>query len=386
MNKILDEYNLWNKKLDFGVDRLFAYPKIVELLSRKEIQVITGIRRCGKTTLMRQCMRHLVDTGVNRENILFIPCDNPLLEIKTFKELDDIIQEFKKDKKGTAYLFLDEIQTLKNFEKYLKASYDSNTNTKFVISGSTSTFFASGVASLLTGRHFYHKIDTMLFKEFQRLSPNKTLREYIEWGGFPEVVKAKTITEKEELLDSYLNTIIERDIIERFGIRNKKKTIALLHGIILTNGGKINLAKLASQFALNVRSIERYISIAEDAFLFQEVPFFSYSKRKNRHMQPKLYPADIGFTRLLSRRFEDGRSLEWAVAHFLKKVSYWSDSEHEVDFVNDEYAIQVTSARDVPAREAAALHKFNKKFLKKSLVLGPQTTDSTTSVEIFLSQ
>jgi hypothetical protein len=382
MNKFLDDFNLWNKELDFGVDRLFAYPKIVELLNRKEIQVITGIRRCGKTTLMRQCMRHLEDTGINKQDILFVPCDNPLLTLKTIGQLDMLIKEYVQ--KTRLYVFLDEIQVIPDWEKYLKSIYDANKNIKFVISGSTVSFFAKDVATYLTGRHFYHKIETLGFKEFLRLNPKGTLKEYVEWGGFPEVAKTQSRGEKEALLESYLSTIMQRDIVERNDIRDEKKLRDLLESILQTVGGKINVVKLSKQLKLNTRTVERYIEFGKDSFLLQEVPFFSYSKRKNRHMLPKLYPADIGLARILSKRFEEGRSIEWAVMHRLGNASYWSDSSHEIDFVTDDLAIQVTSSKDIPKREQAAFDAFKNKQKRKLLLLGPQTTNETTAIEEFL--
>ncbi|MFH1133530.1 MAG: ATP-binding protein [Nanoarchaeota archaeon] len=381
----LSQYNLWDREQDFGVDRLFAYPQIVDLLSRKEIQVLTGIRRCGKTTLMRQCMRHLVDTGVDRKDILFVPCDNPLLKLKDFEKLHKLLQEFRKNKERRMYVFLDEVQAVKGWERYLKSVYDSGAPIKFVISGSTASFFAGDVASLLTGRHFYHRIETMRFKEFLRLRPDGGLREYVEWGGFPEVIKA-SVTQKPALLESYLQTVLQRDIIERYDIRNTKKLSDLLKSILFTVGGKVNMAKLSKQFAMNPRSIERYINLAEDAFLFKEVPFFSYSRRKNRHTLPKLYPADIGFTRILTKRFEEGRGTEWAVAHALEEPSYWSDGKHEIDFVTKDAAIQVTTATRIPVRETEALKVFTKKYPLKPILIGPQTTDATISVGEFLVQ
>lgn len=344
--------------------------------------MIAGIRRCGKTTLMRQCMRHLADTGIDRHDIIYIPCDHPLLQLQTVHDLHTAVEGF--GKKRRIYIFLDEIQAIKGWERYLKARHDANADMKFVISGSTASFFASDVASLLTGRHFFHRIETLLYKEFLRLHPGGELQEYLEWGGFPEVVKAKSSVEKTALLESYLGTIIQRDIIERNDIRNTKKLRDLLKGILLTAGGKTNAAKLSRQFEMHAASINRYIALAEDAFLFQEVPFFSHSKRKNRHMLPKLYPADIGFTHILSKRFERGRSVEWAVAHLLKEASYWSDAQHEVDFITSDSAIQVTFADPIPEREFAGLHAFLKKNPLRPLVLGPQTTDKTTAIETFL--
>jgi predicted AAA+ superfamily ATPase len=306
------------------------------------------------------------------------------LKLKAIDDLHELIDEFRINKKKTVYVFLDEIQVIDDWEKYLKSTYDANSNLKFIISGSTASFFASDVASLLTGRHFYHKIETLLYKEYLRINPNGNLKDYFEWGGFPEVIKAKSLVQKEAILESYLSTIIQRDIIERHDIRSKKKITDLIQSLLLTVGGKINLTKLSNQFEINVKTIERYIELAKDAFLFQEVPFFSYSKRKNKHMLPKLYPADIGFTRYLSKRYEQGRSAEWAIAHYLKEVSYWTNDNHEIDFVTDKYAIQVTLTDNIPEREFESFKDFNKKYSKTNLILSLQSTDRTTSIEQFL--
>jgi len=382
MRDLLEQYNPWKKEIDYGVDRLFYYQDIVSFLFRKEIQVITGIRRCGKTTLLRQCMRHLIDKGVEKEQILFIPCDDPLLKIKDFKDLHKILKKFENEKK--LFVFLDEIQVVRYWEKYLKSVYDADLNIKFIITGSTASFFEKDVANYLTGRHIYHKIKTLSYKEYLRIKPQGSLLDYAEWGGFPEVVKTDSVEQKKIILKNYLHTIILRDIIQRNSLRNEKAVNLFLRAILGVVGGKINTSKLANQFNISRKTVERYIKLSVDSFLFEEVRFFSNSKRKNVMKEYKIYPIDYGFCRIINDRFEKGRSMEWAVLHSLSDPSYWSSNEYEVDFVVKNTGIQVCASDEIPPRENESLTAFKKIFGLKGIMLCNHKTDNTLSIEEFL--
>lgn len=385
MHPVLEQCNPWNKELNYGIDRLFYYHQIVELIQRKEIQVFSGIRRCGKTTLMLQCMRYLLDLGVKKDAILFIPCDEPLLKLNGFEDIHKIISEFREGKEKL-YIFLDEVQVIDGWERYLKGRYDSQDSIKFFVSGSTASFFKDDVASYLTGRHFFHKVTTCTYIEYLRIAKNKSLKDYLAWGGFPEVILATSEMEKLQILQTYLDTIIYRDIIKRYKLKNGKTIDKFIRSILTVVGGKISKQKLAKQFGLHPRSVDRYITTGIDSFLFIEVPFFTQSLRKGKQYLPKVFPCDIGFSRLLSERVENGRSAEWAVLKKLKEASYWSSGEHEVDFVTKTHAIQVTYTNDVPQREFDGLLAFRKFHKVIGLVLAMSTTDKTQSLELFLSE
>jgi len=385
MREVLAAHNPWGATLTYGIDRLFHYQEIVELLHRKEIQVLSGIRRCGKTTLLKQCMRHLLDQGVPAERILFVPCDEPLLHLRTFDDLHQLISGFIKGSERH-YVLLDEVQAIKGWEKYLKGRYDAQTNIKFLVSGSTASFFKRDVASQLTGRYFFHRIVTLQYEEYQRFRPEGSLLEYLEWGGFPEVVRAASERERVALLHSYLDTILERDIIERCAIRNRSVAKALFESLLVTVGGRIAVNRLAKQFRLDRRSVARYLDAAADSFLIYRVSFFSSSRRKNRHMLEKIYPCDIGFTRLLAKRFEPGRAAEWAVLHKLGTASYWSNGEGEVDFITENEAIQVTFSDDIPERERRGLLMFRKIRPRQGVIVAKRTTQSSIAIEEFLTR
>ncbi|MBR9693161.1 ATP-binding protein [Candidatus Woesearchaeota archaeon] len=385
MHEVLAAHNPWGTTLEYGIDRLFHYQEIVELLHRKEIQVLSGIRRCGKTTLLKQCMRHLLDQGVPAERLLFVPCDDPLLHLRTFDDLHNLLTNFIK---GTEryYIFLDEVQAVKDWEKYLKGRYDAQMNIKFLVSGSTASFFEQDVASRLTGRYFFHRIVTLQYEEYKRFQPSGSLLEYLEWGGFPEVVRAASERERVALLRSYLDTILDRDIIERCGIRNRAVAKALFESLLIAVGGRIAAERLAKQFKLDRRSVARYLDAAADSFLMYRVSFFSSSRRKNRHMLEKLYPCDVGFTRLLAKRFEPGRAAEWAVLHKIGTASYWSNSKGEVDFITENEAIQVTFTDDIPEREQRGLLMFRKIRPRQGVIVAKRTTENSIAIEEFLAR
>ncbi len=381
---ILSAVNLRSGSFDAGIDRLFAYPLLIELLPRKEIQVVAGLRRTGKTVLLRQCMRALADRGIKPEQVLFVPCDNPLLGLSSFRELDLLLASYADEHPGALYFFLDEIQAVKGWERYLKSAYDSSRPWKFVISGSSAHFFAADTATLLTGRHFFHRITTLGLEEYFRFRPEGSLGDYLSWGGFPEVVLAENERTRRELLQTYLTTVIERDIIRRARLRDRRQVRALLEAVLATPGGKLNSSRLASQFRLTPKTVERYLAAAADAFLISLVPHFSFSKRKSRHTLPKAYPADYGFTRLLVKRVELGRAAEWAVQQHLGDATYWSSPEGEIDFITGAEAIQVTFADEPSPREWASLPSFCRRFKRSPLVLARATTERTTSIEEFL--
>lgn len=155
--------------------------------------------------------------------------------------------------------------------------------------------------------------------------------------------------------------------------------------ILSTVGGKIVLKKMATQLRITEKSAARYILAGIDSFLLEEVSFFSQSLRKNRFLPSKMYPCDIGFSRLLNDRFEKGRSAEWAVLKRISPAQYWTNGSQEVDFVTKNLALQVTYSNEISEREFDGLVAFRKIFPRKGVVLALTSTDKTQAIEEFLS-
>ncbi len=230
---IIDDY----KHLSKTILRSSYVDKITDYLSRKEVIILKGIRRSGKSTIMRQVISQI-------ENGIYVNLDDyRFFEHKSIELLETILNMFTGNKK--LYLFLDEIQTIPHFETWLRTHYDKETNVKFIVSGSNSTLMSNDLATLMTGRTITFEITPLSFTEYQTFS-DKGLQEYLEFGGFPEVVLEQNPEKKRELLSNYFNTIVEKDIILKSRVQQDKQLKELLKYLLGNPGIRISANKLSN--------------------------------------------------------------------------------------------------------------------------------------------
>lgn len=253
------------KSKDTGVPRE-ALRRIIPQLDKKQILVLTGIRRCGKSTLLHQIKEHLLSKGIPPRNILFLNVEHPTLDTlrEDVKVMEDLVKEYESlmEPEGRIFVLLDEVQFLKNWQVFIKARYEPG-KTKFIITGSNSWLLSSEYASLLSGRTLSVSLFPFSFGEFltargidantklkvaaQQKAITKAVKEYTEWGGFPEVVLEQSPEQKKEILHNYYKNILYRDVIPRFGITNIRYMEELAQ-YLLSNVGKLssynNLSKL----------------------------------------------------------------------------------------------------------------------------------------------
>ncbi len=359
--------------------------KILSFIDRKEILVIKGIRRCGKTTILKQIISSLKDKKcvyVNLDDFRF-------LEHKSLNLLENILKMYLSKEK--VYLFLDEIQTIPHFESWIRTHYDKETNVKFIVSGSSSSLMSKNLGTLMTGRTITFEIMPLSFKEFQDFSQGN-IQEYLKYGGFPEIVLEKDHYKKKELLTNYFNTIIEKDILEKYGVQQSKQLRELLKYILSNPGIRISANKLSKQLGISINTVKSYLLFAEEVYLLFEVPFFSYSAKTKfiGARVSKYYCIDNGFTNILINRFEKSKVYENSVAlHFFfdrKDLYYWK-GKNEVDFVVKDLALNVVSSKNIPKREFLGLEEIKKehKYLKKTLIICAKTISKTNiSLKEFL--
>ncbi len=381
LKEILLEYS----ELRIGIKRKAYVDKIMKYVDRRETIVIKGIRRSGKSTIMRQVISEL-----EGKHCVFVNLDDyRFLEYKSIELLEKILQlSLGSDR---LYLFLDEIQTIPKFESWIRTHYDKETNVKFVISGSNSSLISKDLGTLLTGRVFTFEVAPLTYKEFLDFSEGD-LGEYLEYGGFPEVVLEKDKERKKELLVNYFDTIVEKDIISKYGINNSKQLRELLKYLLSNPGVRVSFNKLAKQLGLSVNTVKSYLSLAEDVYLIFEVPFFSYSAKTKfiGFRVSKYYSIDYGFAKIFTSRFEKSKAYENTVAmHFFKKrkdLYYWRE-KNEVDFVIDAQAINVVASKKIPEREFMGLKEVREKhrFIKKEILVSEETVEEiSVSLKEFL--
>ncbi|MBW1926524.1 MAG: ATP-binding protein [Deltaproteobacteria bacterium] len=363
-------------------DRLFA---------QKEIHTITGVRRSGKSTLMRLLMKKLLDSGRTELNqLLFLNFeDERFTEFRSsdFQALYEAYLELEAPLAGKKYFFLDEIHNVPVWQRWVNRLYEFE-DIKIFVTGSNAAMLSSEVATALTGRNRIMELFPFSFREFVRvkgtipddrdfLRPEKRAAlvhlfdRYVQTGGFPEALK----TGDTSILQEYFRDIIYRDIVARHGLRNVRELKELALYLASNISCRMSYKKLQDLISVrSVNTVKNYLSYLEDAFLFIRINLFDYSIKKQIYNPAKIYCVDHALAAAAGFRFsaDIGRTLENIVCLELKRrgheIYYWRNRAGlEVDFLVKQGlditgAIQVchdleepgTKRREIKAALAAA--------------------------------
>jgi hypothetical protein len=371
-----------NRELDkkqLGVKRKEYLSEIMPFLDRKETIILKGIRRSGKSTIMKQIMQILIkEKKVSKDNIIYVNLE----EYKFLESLDlellDALLNFWGNKKQKLYLFLDEIQLIPKWEKWIRTYYDRQENIKFIVSGSCSSLLDQEYSTALTGRNITFKVNPLSFTEFETFKGGN-LEDYLEFGGFPEIVLEQDKYVKKKLLKQYIEDVVNKDIINRHGIRNSRQVYLLIKYLSSNTGQKVSFNKIAKSFGLSVETVIRYIQYMVEAYLIYEVPFHSYSVKVkyDKSKSAKYYLADNGFMDILGVGFSKNvdKRCENSVLLKLKEQydpTYWQ-GEKEVDFVFEKTGLNVTVSDKIAKREFEGLIEIKKKDknIEKLVLINP---------------
>lgn len=329
-----------------------VFDKIISYMKDREILLLYGMRRIGKTTLMYQIIDHLISTGTNNRKILYFTFD------ETEAGIEDLISTYESEvlrspikDAGRVFIFLDEIQKNKDWENRVKVYYDLYPNVKFIISGSASLNIRKRSSETLAGRLYSFYISQLEFKEYLEMKGIKVkfedwklyeadikprLMDYLIKGGFPELVNE----DHDEKVLSYvrdivLDRIILRDIPEEFGIRDISLLRTLL-GLIASEPGFImNYDSLSRKLRRSKQTIMNYIFFLEYSLIVKTVentrPGFLATSRKMK----KVYLTNSAFVFAISGTpyNNSGKIAESAVAQAVSSVNYYREGKKEVDFI-----------------------------------------------------
>ena len=355
----LYEQNLhWQKKSYASGTERELLSGLMSLMDIDHILAISGVRRCGKSYLMKQIINRLVQTGVAPQNVLFVNLELPALFRRPASEvLDDVWQTYLKikDPKGRVFLLLDEIQTLPGWETWVKYHYDlQKGKIKFVITGSNSQLLSSEFATLLSGRIIEKRLFPFSFRErllqagidfsdpqSQVLQKNRILRIFEEMlyeGSMPEIINLEEREVKREIIASYFDTIIYKDIIPRFSVRQSGVLKDLAVYLAGQTTSPVNLRKLAELFSSNRNTMKEFISYLSYSLLLSLIEKFDYSARKRELSFKKVYLVDNGFAVFMPLRFSPDRGalLENLVAiELLRRGNkiFYQKNHGECDFI-----------------------------------------------------
>ena len=351
------------------------------------IKVVSGIRRCGKSYLLKSVIEELLESGVNKKDIIYIELDKKEnKEITTPKQLEKLIDSKIIDK-DFKYLFLDEIENVKDYETLIN-SYREEGNFSIFITGSNSYLLSGELATKLTGRYieiemlplsFYEYVD---MKKFLNKKVNENIylefEEYVRNGGFPKSLYYDSYEEKMMYTSNVINQIFEKDIKVSNRI-NDRNLFEVIEKFIVNNFGAVISIKniqdyLKKQVKVNVdrRTIKRYIDILEKAKIIYPCDLFDIKSKSVLKGDKKYYLADLSiyFALNTDNRINYGPVLENVMFSYLKSKGYSLSvgyiGELECDFIarknfDDYYYIQVSMSiadEKVEEREYRPFYKI----------------------------
>jgi predicted AAA+ superfamily ATPase len=300
----------------------------------RKIIAVTGFRRVGKTYLLLQLISKTLKDQ-NKEQEVYINFDDERIPEKTeflTELLPTIKQTFKKE---TQHIFLDEIQNMPNWSKWLRRIYDTE-NFGIFVTGSSSKVSSREIPTELRGRCLEIKVFPLSFREFLRFKNMKidpsvlqysenektkvtrALDEYLRFGGMPEVVLSDE-ERKSEILQQYYGTVVRRDIVERFNVKNEEGLKAMMR--LLLNSTQYSISRLydtlkSLNYEIGKTTLLHYIQYVESSYFTHSLPIFSYKIKDHLQYPRKIYFIDNGFISSLSTRHSKDIFLE----DFHKKI------------------------------------------------------------------
>ncbi|MHC4885673.1 MAG: ATP-binding protein [Planctomycetota bacterium] len=394
MQEVLIKHNpLWGGHCrDTGVLRELL-DRLIPAIDVKHIIAIAGARRSGKSYLFRQLQAHLLESNTPAENILQINFEDPFFIHR--KEdpslLPELYSEYLtlKDPKGRCYLFLDEIQNIKDWQYWVRELYDSEDKVKVFVTGSNAEMLSVEIDTHLTGRALTFENFPFSYRELLHALPNQSLpvlpesskpdelvaqlypykeralhllEQTFEHSFFPEVCGLPQTELTKEILSQYFSNVIFKDIVPRFSIRNAGVIEELAYYLSTNFTSEFSYHSLAKVVGSNENTVKGYLSYFEKAYLFYTVPHYDHSVKKQLARPKKIYVSDVGLRTATAFQFspDSGRYVENIIFNSLRRTSrsifYWkSPTNSEIDFLVQRKgvntAINVCYSDAIPERE-----------------------------------
>ncbi len=389
---VLRKYNPWDGQLyDTGLIRDEYLNKIKPLIGHKIIKIITGQRRSGKSYLLRQIINLLIkEYNVNPHNIFYLNKELIVFdEVKTYKDLENLFVAYLNqiNPNGKVYIFLDEVQTIESWEKFVSSySQDFKSEYEIFVTGSNAKLLSYELATLLTGRYVEFELLPFSFNEYVKylgtnISKNSFL-QYLKTGGIPELLNIKTSEARQFYVESLKNTIILRDIVQRYRVKDLQLLEMLFRFLLLNIGNKTSISAIVKYFKstgkpVNFNTIAEYLSFLTNSFLFHQAKRFDVKTKSIFKTEPKFYVNDLSFRNYLYGElyFNPAVYLENYVYLTLKYKSYnvyvGNLRNGEIDFIanrgKDVLYVQVAYLLDseqTTEREIGNLLRVNDNYPK----------------------
>ncbi len=387
---ILEDWNCWSKPFKNSFTRERYEDEVQKKSTTGEIVFLKGVRRSGKSTILRNHIENLLLQGVAKERILFVNLEDPrfvpYLSLGLLEEIKEAyIYYLAPDEKP--YIFLDEVQNIDNFEKWLLKEYELGIAYLFA-TGSNSKLLSREIGSALSGRYLGVQVLPLSFREFlsffgvevktpyqlitQKLTIEKYFEAFMNYGGFPQVALIEDVALKEAELKSYFDSILLRDIVARYKLDNFQSLERLSVLLLSSIANPMSVTKVRKKLGVSFDLANRYMEYLENTYMIQTLPLFDWSLQKQFTNPKKIYSIDTGLSKRVS--FEVGKRigdmLENIVFLELKRkyeelYYFKTKQDYEVDFLVKQrekvtHLIQVSLTLQEPKtkkRELRALAK-----------------------------
>ncbi len=363
---------------------------LIRFKDKELIKVITGIRRCGKSTLLDLYKNYLMNNGIEEEQIISINLEDLKYNfIDSYMSLYNYINDNLNPNKKN-YVFIDEVQKVEEFQRAVDSLY-LNKNIDLYITGSNANLLSSELATLLSGRYIEIKMLPLSFKEYKLaykdISDDELYQKYISYGSLPYTISLNTEDDISLYISGIYNDIIIKDVMTRKNIQNETMLKNVANFIMDNIGNKTSTNNIANVMKsngrdINVRTVEKYLEGFIESFFIYKITDYDIKGKQQLDSNAKYYVSDLGLRYfILGRKIGDfGHILENVIYLELLRRGYevyiGKSNNYEVDFVaiNNKGKIYIQVAEtlkgnDTLERELRSLKKINDNYEKIILTL-----------------
>lgn len=323
--------------------------KLIAFRDKQLIKVVTGVRRCGKSTLLKMYQEWLREQGVEASRIISINFEDiDYEELTDYRKLYDYLKEHMNSERMT-YIFLDEIQNVADFPKVVDSLYIKN-NVDIYMTGSNAYMLSSEIATLISGRYVQIEMLPFSFKEYMESTGSMNDRgvkytEYLENSSFPQTLELKGQPDEiRDYLEGLYNTIVVKDIVNRKKITDTMMLKSLLRFVFDNIGNPLSSKKIADTMTsagrkIDVKTVEKYLEALTESYILYQAKRYNIKGKQYLKTLEKYYVVDVGlrFMLLGSKQMDAGHILENVVYLELLRRGYdvyvGKINEFEVDFV-----------------------------------------------------
>jgi len=359
-----------------GFDSFFNH-----FTKNKLISGLTGLRRIGKTTLIKQTITELLKRKTDPKTIFYFSFDEPTVE-ENRDVLDKIINYFIKivnrtelyKLKKQLYIILDEIQTVAYWQDIIKRYYDFNLPIKFIVTGSASLSILRKSQESLAGRIITTSLAPFSYDEYQRIAGKNDFEDYLDFGQFPELWNFDDQTRKINYLkDSILAKVLEVDIIKLYKLRKTYDFERLFWSLLPNTGQIIKSGRLITDLGFKKATLFKYLSVLEKSLLINKILNYNGSFRSEKRLLRKIYPGSVNFLKLSIDPINIGFKVESYIAGLLidKQAYLCRERDKEIDFIlpQKKIAIEVKYQNRVDPMDLVFFRKFLKEKDYKGILI-----------------